>query len=220
MDSGLAASRRPGMIRLGSSVSAARTSSVSAPTSSATQRMRAASISIRRLWAARVVRPRRLAALRVERQSPRRPPGASLMHFPDRGAGGSLNWLGALYGVPGRRLARWRLRPCPLAAKSKSTAAGSSSSATTRMNHRIRPPRWQTPRRGQDISWAGDRLDSATLALRSGPLDPQVGEGRCLDRELADKAVALGLPSSAALSLEIGDVLKVIARTERRVGAA
>jgi hypothetical protein len=43
-------------------------------------------------------------------------------------------------------------------------------------------------------------------------LDFQVGEGLRLDRQLVSEAVALRLPSSAAPSLEIGDVLKVMAR--------
>jgi hypothetical protein len=38
-------------------------------------------------------------------------------------------------------------------------------------------------------------LDGTTLALHSGLLDLQVGEGLGLDRELVGKAVALGLPS-------------------------
>jgi hypothetical protein len=47
------------------------------------------------------------------------------------------------------------------------------------------------------------------VALHSGLLDLQVGKGLRLDRELLGNAVALCLPSSAARSLEIGDVLKV-----------
>jgi hypothetical protein len=61
-------------------------------------------------------------------------------------------------------------------------------------------------------------LDDATLALDGGLLDLQVGKGLCLDRKLIGKAVALRLPSSAVRSLEIGNVPKVLARTERRWG--
>jgi hypothetical protein len=64
-------------------------------------------------------------------------------------------------------------------------------------------------------------LNDAALALNSGFLDRQVRECLRLDRELVGKAVALACrrSSSAALSFEIGDVLKVMARTERRWAA-
>src|SRR5258706_91908 len=48
-------------------------------------------------------------------------------------------------------------------------------------------------------------LDGAPLALHSGLLDRQVGEGLRLDCELVDKAVALGLPSFVVRSAELGD---------------
>jgi hypothetical protein len=46
------------------------------------------------------------------------------------------------------------------------------------------------------------------VALDSGLLDLQLGEGLRLDHQPASEAVALRLPSSAARSLQIGDVLR------------
>jgi hypothetical protein len=54
-------------------------------------------------------------------------------------------------------------------------------------------------------------LNHAALALHSGPLDLEVGRGLRLDHKLVGEVVALGRWSSAARSLEIGDVLKVMA---------
>jgi hypothetical protein len=64
-------------------------------------------------------------------------------------------------------------------------------------------------------------LDLPALALDGGLLDLQVGEDLRLNRELVGKAVALGLPSSfAARSLEIGDVLKVMAPNRTTMGGS
>jgi hypothetical protein len=64
-------------------------------------------------------------------------------------------------------------------------------------------------------------LDLQALAHDRGLLDFQVGEGLRLDREFVDEAVALRLPPFVVprRSLEIGDALKVMARTERRWAA-
>jgi hypothetical protein len=43
------------------------------------------------------------------------------------------------------------------------------------------------------------------LALHSGLLDLQVGEGLRLDRELVGKTIALGLPSFVVRGAELGD---------------
>ncbi len=47
------------------------------------------------------------------------------------------------------------------------------------------------------------RLDLAPLALHSGLLDLQVGEGLRLDRELVREAVALGLPPFVVRGAEL-----------------
>jgi len=46
-------------------------------------------------------------------------------------------------------------------------------------------------------------LDDATLALHSGLLDLQIGEGLRLDRELVGKVVALGLSSLVVRGAEL-----------------
>ena len=48
-------------------------------------------------------------------------------------------------------------------------------------------------------------VDGAALALHSGLLDLQVDEGLRVNRELAGKAVALGLPSFVVRGAELGD---------------
>jgi len=103
------------------------------------------------------------------------------------------------------------------AASSKRTAAGSS-----KRNHENEPPQHHlvglAEQNGEIFHRTKISLDGATLALHSGPLDLQVGEGLRLNHQLVGKAVALGLPSSAARSLEIGDVLKVMARNRTTNG--
>ena len=63
-------------------------------------------------------------------------------------------------------------------------------------------------------------LNGTALALHRGPLDLQVGEVFSSTVSLSARLLRLACrrSSSALRSLEIGDVLKVIARTERRWG--
>jgi hypothetical protein len=85
-------------------------------------------------------------------------------------------------------------------------ALGSTFTAMSARCQEQEPRGWvKQQRHGEDeppqdrpVGLAEIGLDNATLALHSGPLDPQVGEGLCLDGEFVGKGVALGLPSSAA----------------------
>jgi hypothetical protein len=90
-----------------------------------------------------------------------------------------------------------------VAANSNSTAAGSSSSATTR----IEPPQHclvgLAEEGGEIFHRTEIGLDSTTLALHSGLFDLQVGEGLRLDRELVREAVALGLPPFVVRGAEL-----------------
>jgi hypothetical protein len=96
-----------------------------------------------------------------------------------------------------------------VAAKSNSTAVGSSSSATTRMNHRKTTSLATLRRVARYFHGAEIGLDSAALAS-SGPLDPQFSEGLCLDHEHVGEAVALTCHRLSSSGVELGPTLIVI----------
>jgi hypothetical protein len=81
-----------------------------------------------------------------------------------------------------------------VAGKSRSTAAGPSNSATTRMTIGG-PVSLSAPSSVAKSHRAQVGLDGAAPALHNGLLDLQVGGGLRLDRELVGEAVALGPPS-------------------------
>jgi hypothetical protein len=93
--------------------------------------------------------------------------------------------------------------PCPCHRQRSKTGAGSSESATMRINHRSLVVGVQQVH--QIFGRPQVSLDLPTLALHSGPLDLRLGEGLRLDREACRGS------SSAASSLDIGDILKVMA---------
>jgi hypothetical protein len=100
-----------------------------------------------------------------------------------------------------------------VAASSKSTAAGSSSSATTRINHRKTtssawPRRVARYRTGRDRPRRCDARPPPRLSRSSGPRGPSPRPGACRQDCCASPAV---VRRPAAQSLEIGDVLKVMA---------
>src|SRR5882672_254936 len=100
------------------------------------------------------------------------------------------------------------------------TTAGLTPRSRTNPHLLLRPPgrrpRRTTRRRRVDLVGLAEQggkisdrpeigVDGAALALHSGLLDLQVDEGLRVNRELAGKAVALGLPSFVVRGAELGD---------------
>jgi hypothetical protein len=90
-----------------------------------------------------------------------------------------------------------------VAAKGNSTAAGSSKTATTRINHRKTTSSAAPSSVSQIPHLAKIGLDLPPLAHYGGLLDLQVGEDLRFDRELVGKAVAFGLPSVGVHGAEV-----------------
>jgi hypothetical protein len=139
------------------------------------------------------------------------------MRFSGRGAAsGTPDGLGALYSLPARRLAPSCAR-VRVAANSNSTAAGSRSSATTRMNH-LRTVSLSAPM-GVARYRTGPRSASTVRSSSSTAAFSTFRSARAFASTVSLSARLLRLAcrrsSSAARSSEIGDVLKM-ARTERR----
>jgi hypothetical protein len=120
------------------------------------------------------------------------------MRFPGRG-------LCALYGLPARRLAPWRLRPCPRRCQEqqhRGRVQGQRDSEDEIPEHVIVLGA-QQGRQIFDRAQVG--FDLPALALDAGLFDLQVGKGLRLDRQPVSEAVALGLPSFVVRGTELGD---------------